>query len=181
MAASIMPFFVIMCEFFNGILQPQYLMPDVWAYTMYYVGPFTYWISGIVAMVLTGLQVECQESELTRFQPAPGSTCGQYAQDWLASSQGYLSNPNATSDCGYCQYAFGQDVSPAILAREKALISYSICRPSTCRDLMRGLILESSHCSRSQITCLYTYGYTSSPSRIGCRGEAGYIVVHHLM
>jgi len=27
MAASIMPFFVIMCEFFNGVLQPQALMP----------------------------------------------------------------------------------------------------------------------------------------------------------
>ena len=50
MAASLMPFFIVMCEFFNGVLQPQRLMPAVWAYTMYYVAPFTYWIQGMVAM-----------------------------------------------------------------------------------------------------------------------------------
>jgi ABC-type multidrug transport system permease subunit len=111
MAASIMPFFVIMCEFFNGVLQPQALMPKVWAYTMYYVGPFTYWISGIVAQILTDLPVRCQEQELSRFQPPSGQTCSEYAQEWLSTTKGYISNPNATSACGYCQYAVGQDVS----------------------------------------------------------------------
>lgn len=113
MAASIMPFFLVMCEFFNGVLQPQSLMPAIWAYTMYYIGPFTYWISGILAMILPGLTVECLDSELIRFQAPSGVTCGEYAQDWLlATSSGYLADNNATGECGYCQYAAGDEVRP---------------------------------------------------------------------
>lgn len=111
MAASIMPLFVIVCEFFNGVLQPRELMPAVWAYTIYYISPFTYWISGIAAMVLPGVHILCAESELTRFQAPEGSTCLQYAGDWLSGSKGYLVNPDATSDCGYCQYSDGEEVS----------------------------------------------------------------------
>ena len=111
MASSIMPFFVIICELFNGVLQPRELMPAVWKYTAYYVGPFTYWISGIVTMILPRLSVQCAESEWTRFQPPPNSTCIDYAQSWLEEAKGYLANPEATSDCGYCQYASGEDVS----------------------------------------------------------------------
>ena len=109
MAANIMPFFVVMCEFFNGVLQPKELMPAVWRYTMYYIGPFTYWISGIATMVLTGVSVTCTDSELIRFDPPSNTTCGAYAEDWLSGSKGYLANPEATSSCGYCQYSVGED------------------------------------------------------------------------
>lgn len=113
MAASIMPFFVIMCEFFNGVLQPQALMPAVWAYTMYYIGPFTYWIRGILAVILPGLTVRCLESELIRFSVPDGMTCGEYAGDWIsrAGVAGYLADPGETGECGYCQYAAGDEVS----------------------------------------------------------------------
>ncbi|KAH6950983.1 ABC-2 type transporter-domain-containing protein [Fusarium avenaceum] len=109
MAANIMPFFVIAAELFNGILQPASLMPDVWHYTLYYVGPFTYWISGIVAIILPRIAVQCADSELIRFDAPSNSTCGTYAQDWLDTTKGYLANPDATSDCGYCQYASGEE------------------------------------------------------------------------
>ncbi|KAF4459467.1 ABC multidrug transporter [Fusarium albosuccineum] len=109
MAANIMPFFIVMCEFFNGVLQPQSLMPDVWAYTMYYVSPFTYWISGIIAMVLSPTSVKCLDSELISFRSPSNTTCGEYAQDWLSSTTGYLSDPDAIGTCGYCQYATGKD------------------------------------------------------------------------
>lgn len=111
MAASIMPLFVIVCEFFNGVLQPRELMPAVWAYTIYYIGPFTYWISGIASMVIPVVHISCKESELTHFQTPDGSTCMQYAGDWLSGSKGYLVNPDDTSDCGYCQYSDGEEVS----------------------------------------------------------------------
>ncbi|KAM6508779.1 ATP-binding cassette transporter snq2 [Fusarium solani] len=88
MAANIMPFFVVMCEFFNGVLQPKELMPAVWRYTMYYIGPFTYWISGIVAMILGRVSVRCLDSELIRFEAPPNTTCGEYANDWLSGSKG---------------------------------------------------------------------------------------------
>lgn len=111
MAASLMPFFVMICEFFNGIVQPRALMPAVWAYTMYYISPFTYWVSGIAAIILPTIEVTCSESEFTRFEPPSNSTCGEYANDWLRGTKGYLENPDATSDCGYCQYADGDAVS----------------------------------------------------------------------
>ncbi|KAF2753392.1 hypothetical protein EJ05DRAFT_505033 [Pseudovirgaria hyperparasitica] len=109
MAANIMPFIIIVGEFFNGVLQPQSLMPAVWAYTLYYVGPFMYWISGVVAMILGDLTIHCMDSELIRFQAPPGDTCATYAQAWLDGTTGYLVNPNATQDCGYCQYSKGED------------------------------------------------------------------------
>lgn len=111
MAASVMPFFVIVCELFNGVLQPRELMPAVWRYTTYYLGPFTYWISGIVTMILPQLAVRCAEYELIRFTPPSNMTCGAYAEEWLEGANGYLANPDATSECGYCLYASGEDVS----------------------------------------------------------------------
>ena len=114
MAASIMPLIMIVCEFFNGVLQPRDLMPVVWRYSMYYIAPFTYWVSGIAAIILPTLKVTCAESELIRFQAPDGSTCEDYAADWLKGTKGYLSNPEATSDCGYCQYKEGADVSSCL-------------------------------------------------------------------
>ena len=111
MAASIMPFFIVVGEFFNGIIQPQSLMPAVWAYTAYYVSPFTYWISGLVSMILTPVAVTCTDSELITFDAPANSTCGEYAFDWLSTTTGYLANPDASSSCGYCQYTGGADVS----------------------------------------------------------------------
>lgn len=110
-----MPFFVVMCEFFNGVLQPQSLMPAVWRYTMYYIGPFTYWISGIVVEMLSGLHVRCKDTELIQFLTPGNSTCGEYAQEWLSNSSGYLANPDATDVCEYCPYSAGEDVSGPVL------------------------------------------------------------------
>lgn len=115
-AATLMPFFIIMCELFNGILQPHQNMPAFWAYTMYYVTPFTYWIGGVLASVLGGVPVVCNEGELTLFESPPNITCGEYAGPWLAEhGVGYLSNPNGQGECGYCEYSYGDDVrSPSI-------------------------------------------------------------------
>jgi ABC-type multidrug transport system permease subunit len=110
-AATLMPFFIIMCETMNGILQPHKYMPAFWAYTMYYVTPFTYWIGGVLTSVLRGVPVICDESELTVFQSPPNITCSEYAGPWLAEKGvGYLSNPDGSGECGYCEYSYGDDV-----------------------------------------------------------------------
>ncbi|KAL5334955.1 ABC-2 type transporter-domain-containing protein [Aspergillus crustosus] len=109
-AATLMPFFIIMCETFNGILQPHKNMPAFWGYTMYYVTPFTYWIGGVLTSVLRGTPVVCNDSELTRFQSPPNMTCSEYASSWLADKGvGYLSNPDELGECRYCEYSFGDD------------------------------------------------------------------------
>ncbi|KAL4993320.1 ABC-2 type transporter-domain-containing protein [Aspergillus recurvatus] len=109
-AATLMPFFIIMCETMNGILQPHENMPVFWAYTMYYITPFTYWIGGVLTSVLRGVPVICDESELAVFQSPPNMTCGEYAGSWLAKKGvGYLANTEGSGNCGYCEYSYGDD------------------------------------------------------------------------
>jgi hypothetical protein len=38
-----------------------------------------------------------------------GQTCGAYAASFLATAAGYLTNPDATSTCGYCANSWGSD------------------------------------------------------------------------
>lgn len=109
-AANLMPFMVIMCELFNGVLRPQMQMPVVWKYTMYYVAPFTYWIGGILSTVLAGQPIVCAENDLSFFVPPEGQTCALYAKAWLSLTTGYLVDPNATARCGYCKYSVADDV-----------------------------------------------------------------------
>lgn len=110
-AANLMPFMVIMCELFNGVLRPQMQMPAVWRYTMYYVAPFTYWIGGILSTVLAGQPIVCAENDLSFFVPPEGQTCAVYAEAWLSSTTGYLVDPGAMARCGYCKYSVADDVS----------------------------------------------------------------------
>ena len=111
-AATLMPFFIIMCELFNGILRPQSQMPAFWKYTMYYVTPFTYWIGEVLTSVLRGTPVVYSQSELAIFESPPNTTCSEYANAWLdAKAVGYLSNPDGMSKCGHCDCSLGDDVS----------------------------------------------------------------------
>lgn len=57
----------------------------------------------MAAAMLDGRQVTCSDSELSVFQPPQGLTCQEYLQPYLQQAPGYLQNPQATSDCGYCQ------------------------------------------------------------------------------
>ncbi|KAJ5112048.1 hypothetical protein N7532_000093 [Penicillium argentinense] len=124
-AATLMPFFIIMCELFNGILRPHEQMPAFWKYTMYYITPFTYWIGGVLAAVLGGTEVICSASELTLFQSPPDMTCAQYAGDWLKQKGvGYLDNPDASGVCGYCEYSRGDDYLTGIGLDESKIWPY---------------------------------------------------------
>ncbi|EQL32031.1 ATPase [Blastomyces dermatitidis ATCC 26199] len=109
MAANLMPFFLVMCELFNGVLQPQDEMPVFWAYTMYYLTPFTYWIGGILSMIMKGAEVTCDASELITFHAPSNQTCGQYAGEWISTALGYLANPDGKGDCQYCSYKYGDE------------------------------------------------------------------------
>ena len=163
MAANMMPFFIIMCDLFNGVMQPQAEMPVFWAYTMYYLGPFTYWIGGILSMILEGQPVVCEPSELITFNAPPGMTCMEYAGAFLDSSPGYLANPDGVGSCQYCPYEFGDDVSPptSLLHAQPSTDDVdSISRKTTSAPGRNGDIWASSQASSSRITSWFTSSFT---------------------
>ena len=68
-------------------------------------------------MMATELQdrvVQCKTSELQTFSPVSGQTCAQYAKEFLSIAAGYITNPDATDNCHYCQYSRGQDFFNAL-------------------------------------------------------------------
>lgn len=77
---------------------------------MYYVNPSTYWTGGVLAATLGDFPIQCTEGEATIFNPPPGETCGGYANGLIANmGSGYITNPDATANCGYCPYANGNE------------------------------------------------------------------------
>lgn len=105
--ANLIPFFMIMCECFNGILRPWNQLPVFWRYGMYTINPMSYFVRGMLSATMAGNPVSCSHpGEVNFFQPPPGATCGQYTSAWFLAegTTGYILNPDATSDCGYCKY-----------------------------------------------------------------------------
>ncbi|KAK2052333.1 ABC-2 type transporter [Colletotrichum caudatum] len=109
--ASIIPFFMVVATFFNGILAPYASMPVIWRYTLYYVNPTTWFSRGVLSAVLAPVAVQCSAAEFARFNPPPGLTCGQYASRFVdeVAKAGYLENPDAMADCSYCPYRDGAE------------------------------------------------------------------------
>ncbi|OBR15190.1 ABC-2 type transporter [Colletotrichum higginsianum IMI 349063] len=107
--SNILPFFFVMVAIFNGILVPYDSMPVFWSQWMYFINPTTWFARGVLSAVLPPAAVQCAAAEFARFDPPPGSTCGQYAGRFVdeVAATGYLEDPNATSNCGYCPYNDG--------------------------------------------------------------------------
>ena len=108
--SNVLPMFFVQIAMFNGIMRAYPTLPAIWKYFIYYVNPASYWLQGMLAATVSGVPVRCDQSELTLFNPPPGQTCGQYAGHLVAGmGSGYLTNPDANSSCGYCQYATGDE------------------------------------------------------------------------
>jgi ATP-binding cassette subfamily G (WHITE) protein 2 (SNQ2) len=110
--SNVLPFFFVMFSLFNGVVRPYSQLSVFWRYWFYYLNPSTYWIGGVLAATLNNTPGYCSSSELAIFNPPPGMDCGTYAANFLNSAPGNvgnLTNPLATSNCGYCQYRSGVD------------------------------------------------------------------------
>lgn len=94
---------------FCGVLVGPDALPRFWIF-MYYVSPLTYLLGGMLSTGVANSHTQCSEVELLRFDTPAGQTCRQYMRDWIngtdttPGSGGYLSNPEARSNCGYCTY-----------------------------------------------------------------------------
>lgn len=106
--SNVLPFFFVMFGLLNGVIRPYAQLPVFWKYWVYYLIPSTYWIGGVIAATFRDIVVRCAPNEAALFNPPPGQTCQQYAGAFVASAgHGYLTNPAATADCGYCRYSNG--------------------------------------------------------------------------
>ncbi|KAF9052029.1 pleiotropic drug resistance ABC transporter [Panaeolus papilionaceus] len=103
---------------FNGVVQPFSQLG--WWKWMYRLSPFTYLIEGILGqgvyiqlfdskvflltrrLAMGRRQINCSPIELVRLNPPSGLTCGQYMDGFISKMGGYVTDPNATSACGFC-------------------------------------------------------------------------------
>jgi ABC-type multidrug transport system permease subunit len=100
-AAALVVLLTMMSIIFSGVLQTKTALPGFWVF-VYYLSPFTYWISGIVSTMLHGRAVECSALETLVFNPPPNMTCGQYLGPLTGKTPGTLQNPMDTEACRYC-------------------------------------------------------------------------------
>ncbi|KAK6197339.1 ABC-2 type transporter-domain-containing protein [Scheffersomyces amazonensis] len=103
-AAIIVSFLYTFIVAFSGVVQPVKLMPGFWTF-MHKISPYTYFIQNLVASFLHGRKITCSEVELAFFNPPSGQTCGEYMSKFLETRTGYLTDPEATTQCGYCQFS----------------------------------------------------------------------------
>lgn len=113
-AANLLPFMLPILAIVNGIIVPHDMMTQPWRSFVYYVNPLTYFVRGQVATLLHADPVICGEEDLYRFNPPPGQTCDVYAGAWATQAGGYLSNPMATTNCGFCQYTVGDQFAQSL-------------------------------------------------------------------
>ncbi|CCH45109.1 putative membrane protein [Wickerhamomyces ciferrii] len=93
---------------FCGVVQPASLMPGFWTF-MYKVSPLTYIIQTLMSLILHEKKVVCSKDEYNYFDPPSGMTCQEFAGPFVEHRTGYLQNPSATSNCGYCQYSVADE------------------------------------------------------------------------
>ncbi|KAF9434230.1 hypothetical protein BGZ76_008355 [Entomortierella beljakovae] len=108
-AALLNPFIFSTLNLFCGVMISKDLMPKFWSSWMYWLDPYHYIIEGLVSVQLHNVPVHCKGDEYSVFNSPPGQTCGEYAAAFLEYATGYINNPNATANCEYCQYSYGQD------------------------------------------------------------------------
>jgi ATP-binding cassette subfamily G (WHITE) protein 2 (SNQ2) len=87
---------------FNGVLQPFHALG--WWKWMYRVSPFTYLVEGLLGQAIGGQLINCASDELVPINPPSGLSCAAYMDPFISFAGGYLTNPDATSQCLYCPY-----------------------------------------------------------------------------
>jgi len=102
------PFLALVLTTFAGVTIPYPALAKAWRW-MYQLTPYTRLLSPMLSTELHGLQITCASDEFAVFNPPSGQTCSQYAGPFVNTFGGYLNNPNATTQCQYCQYKVGDE------------------------------------------------------------------------
>ncbi|KAL4798982.1 ABC-2 type transporter-domain-containing protein [Aspergillus venezuelensis] len=91
-----------LCLVFCGVLATPTQLPGFWIF-MYRVSPFTYLVSAMLSTGVSGTDAYCEQVEFLTIPSPANSTCREYMQPYIDAAGGYLQNPDATSDCTFCQ------------------------------------------------------------------------------
>lgn len=90
-----------LCLIFCGVLASPSVFPRFWIF-MYRVSPFTYIVDGLLSVGIANTRVVCAPQELLNFNPPSNESCGTYMADYISEAGGYLTNPQATTNCEFC-------------------------------------------------------------------------------
>ncbi|TDZ72098.1 Brefeldin A resistance protein [Colletotrichum trifolii] len=101
--------FWVLLMMFSGMLQPHAGMNGFFRPWLFWADPMRYFLGAVVSTAMDGVEVDCAPRDLAHFVPPSGRTCYQYAADFLATSPGYLVNPNGTETCDFCKYSTRSD------------------------------------------------------------------------
>ncbi|KAI4517501.1 ABC-2 type transporter-domain-containing protein [Schizophyllum commune] len=85
---------------FDGVVQPFSQLG--WWKWMYHLSPYTYFIEGLLGQAAGHGDVTCADIEYVTLTPPSGQSCGDYLSPYISMAGGYLTNPDATSDCQFC-------------------------------------------------------------------------------
>jgi ATP-binding cassette, subfamily G (WHITE), member 2, PDR len=111
-AANLANLLFVFCIAFCGVLASPTALPRFWVF-MYRVSPFTYLVAAMLGVGVADNAVRCADVELLHFDPPLSNsgptglaqTCAEYLAPFLrqtGGAVGYLTNPQATTDCAYC-------------------------------------------------------------------------------
>lgn len=99
-------FFFMFINTLSGVLSPKLMTPSGWSW-YYSVNPLFYYGEGMTTTLTQSVEVRCSERETFTFLPPSGSTCAEYAGEWLRNATGYLVDGQSTTECQYCRYKDG--------------------------------------------------------------------------
>jgi ATP-binding cassette subfamily G (WHITE) protein 2 (PDR) len=69
----------------------------------------SYFVEELLVSPLANTNVVCADFELLHFNPPSGQTCAAYMSTFISQAGGYLTNPNATTDCNFCDLSQTND------------------------------------------------------------------------
>ena len=71
---------------------------------MYRLSPYTYLIEGLLGQAIGRQTINCSDIELVQVEPLAGQTCGAFLGPFISATGGYVTNPDASSACLYCEF-----------------------------------------------------------------------------
>jgi len=106
-ASLLNPPIMITFSLFSGVTIPRPLMPTFWRVWLSPLDPMSRLVAGMLSTELHDLQIQCAPNEFSVFNTPINQTCYEYSSTYLQTAIGYIANPNATSNCEYCEFHGG--------------------------------------------------------------------------